>query len=194
MPTSILPTLIFSLFAVGFSPGPANIFAMSCALENSRKQAMKAWVGMVCGFLTMAFIAAVSVHLAENALEHYIKYIKYIGAAYLLYMAWQTYKGAMKEDTSTLCTFWNGFIVQLTNAKMILFDLTVFTSFVLPYSNKFSDLMIAILWLLIPGPMANFTWIIIGSVLQKFVSKYQKTINIALALMLVGCAIMIAFF
>lgn len=192
MPTELIPTLLFSLFAVGFSPGPANIYSMSCALRSGRKDAMKAWSGMVLGFLTAAFIAAVAVYLAEQTLERYIKFIKYIGAGYLVVLAWQTFRGAMKEDNTRLCSFWNGFLVQLTNAKLILFDLTIFTSFILPYSDKFSDLAIGILWLLIPGPLANFVWINIGSMLQKIVSRYQKAINITLSLMLIGCAIMIA--
>ncbi len=192
MPTELIPTLLFSLFPVGFAPGPANIYAMTCALKSNRKDAMKAWSGMVLGFLTAAFIAAVAVYLAEQALEEYIKYVKYVGAGYLAVLAWQTYRSDIKEDNSRLCSFWNGFLVQLTNAKLILFDLTIYTSFILPYSERFSDLATAILWLLIPGPLANFVWLIVGSMLQKIVHKYQKAINITLSLMLIGCAIMIA--
>ena len=55
-----------------------------------------------------------------------------------------------------------------------------------------SDLETAILWLLIPGPLANSVWLIVGSMLQKIVHKYQKAINKTLSLMLIGCAIMIA--
>ena len=134
MPTELIPTLLFSLFAVGFAPGPANIYAMTCALKSNRKDAMKAWSGMVLGFLTAAFIAAVAVYLAEQALEEYIKYVKYVGAGYLAVLAWQTYRSDIKEDNSRLCSFWNGFLVQLTNAKLILFDLTIYTSYILPYS------------------------------------------------------------
>ncbi len=192
MPTELIPTLLFSLFAVGFAPGPANIYAMTCALKSNRKDAMKAWSGMVLGFLTAAFIAAVAVYLAEQALEEYIKYVKYVGAGYLAVLAWQTYRSDIKEDNSRLCSFWNGFLVQLTNAKLILFDLTIYTSYILPYSEMFSDLETAILWLLIPGPLANSVWLIVGSMLQKIVHKYQKAINKTLSLMLIGCAIMIA--
>ena len=43
----------------------------------------------------------------------------------------------------------------LTNAKMLLFELTVFSTFVLPYSSRLVDLSEAAAWLTLAGPGGN---------------------------------------
>lgn len=193
MPIHLLPSLLISLFAVGYTPGPANIYALSCVLGAGRKRAMKAWLGLVCGFSLMALIVVVFTHYAGLILGRYIVYIKYVGAAYMLYLAWKIYRSNSADmDSDEACSFRNGFFVQFTNAKMILFQLTVYSSFVLPYSEDLSDLFAVAAILLLAGPGANLFWIMIGSFLRPLVVKYQTAVNIVMALALVGCAAVIA--
>ncbi len=193
MPIHLLPSLLISLFAVGYTPGPANIYALSCVLGAGRKRAMKAWLGLVCGFSLMALIVVVFTHYAGLILGRYIVYIKYVGAAYMLYLAWKIYRSNSADmDSDEACSFRNGFFVQFTNAKMILFQLTVYSSFVLPYSEDLGDLFAVAAILLLAGPGANLFWIMIGSFLRPFVVKYQTVVNIVMALALVGCAAVIA--
>lgn len=191
MPINLLPSLLISLFAVGYTPGPANIFALSCAMTHGRKKAMKAWLGLLCGFSVAALIAAVAVHLVGMAIGPYISFVKYLGAAYILYLAWKTYKASITDRKDVSCSFWDGFMVQLTNAKMILFDLTVYSTFVLPYSDRFIDLLPVAALLLIAGPGANLLWLVAGSALKPLVTKNQRTVDVTMALALVACAAMI---
>ena len=191
MPIELLPSLLLSLIAVGYTPGPANIYSLSCVLTHGRKKAMQAWAGLLCGFLAAGLIATVAVHFVGMALGRYVVYVKYIGAAYILWLAWKAWHGAMAESGGVACTFWSGFLVQLTNAKMILFDLTVFSSFVLPYSSRFIDLLTALALLLIAGPGANLVWMLCGSLLRPFVVRYHKAVGIVIVLSLVACAVMI---
>lgn len=194
MPVELLPSLFISLFAVGYTPGPANIYALSCSLGAGRERAMKAWIGMLCGFSLTAIIIVILTHFAGLLFGKYIVYIKYAGAAYMLYLAWKLFRSdTTKLDSDEACSFRHGFFVQLTNAKMILFELSVYSSFVLPYSEKISDLFIVAALLLIAGPGANLFWILIGSVIRPFVVKYQKTVDIIMAIALVGCAVVIAW-
>lgn len=191
MPVHLLPSLFISLFAVGYTPGPANIFALSCAMTHGRRNAMKAWAGLLCGFCVAALLAALAVHLVGLAIGPYISLVKYLGAAYILYLAWKTYKASITDRGDVGCSFWDGFMVQLTNAKMILFDLTVYSTFVLPYSERFIDLLPVSALLLIAGPGANLLWLMAGSVLRPFVTKNQRTVDILMAAALVACSLMI---
>lgn len=191
MPINLLPSLLISLFAVGYTPGPANIFALSCAMTHGRKKAMKAWLGLLCGFSVVALIAAVAVHLVGMAIGPYISFVKYLGAAYILYLAWKTYKASITDRKDVSCSFWDGYMVQLTNAKMVLFDLTVYSTFVLPYSDRFIDLLPVAALLLIAGPGANLLWLVAGSALKPLVTKNQRTVDVTMALALVACAAMI---
>ncbi len=191
MPINLLPSLLISLFAVGYTPGPANIFALSCAMTHGRKNAMKAWGGLLCGFCVAALLAAFAVHIVGMAIGPYVSLVKYLGAAYILYLAWKTYKASIADRKDVSCSFWDGFMVQLTNAKMILFDLTVYSTFVLPYSERFIDLLPVAALLLIAGPGANLLWLVAGSALKPLVTKNQRTVDVTMALALVACAAMI---
>jgi len=95
------------------------------------------------------------------------------------------------ENDSRECTFLSGMLVQLTNAKMLLFDLTVFSTFVLPYSNRLSDLLQVSAWLLIAGPGGNLAWLLAGSYLRIFFIQYGRQVDIISAIALALCAIYI---
>ena len=193
MPIYLLPSLIISLFAVGYTPGPANIYILSCVLSHGKRAAMRCWFGLCCGFSTAALFAAVAAYFAELALGVYIVYIKYLGASYMVYLAWKCYRSNMSGGEGVKCSFWSGFIVQISNAKMILFNLTVYSSFVLPYSSRFIDLLPVAALLLIAGPGANMVWLLGGNLLRPYFIKYMHTVNMAISIALLLCAAMIVF-
>lgn len=74
---------------------------------------------------------------------------------------------------------------------MLLFDLTVFSTFVLPYSNKLTDLFEVSAWLLIAGPGGNLAWLLAGSFLRRFFLKYGRQVDAVSAIALILCAIYI---
>lgn len=196
MPTDLFTSFLLSIIAVGYTPGPANLYALSCAMRHGRARSMRMWLGMLCGFIVMALIASTSAHFAGMALGSYIVYVKYLGAAYLMYLAWSIFRSgvsiegeAMSKDAS--CSFLSGFLVQFTNAKMIIYELTVYSTFVLPYSEKLIDLYKVAAWLLIAGPLANLLWLMAGSVMRPLVARYQKIVNTIMAIVLLLCAILI---
>lgn len=79
----------------------------------------------------------------------------------------------------------------MTNAKMILFDLTVFSTFVLPYSDRFADLLLMIPFLMIAGPGGNIVWLLAGSFLKPHLEKHQRAVDTVMALALAACTIRI---
>lgn len=194
MPVSLLPSLLLSILIVGYSPGPANIYSLSCALNFGRKKSLKMWLGLLTGFSIDAIICCVAVHFVGLAFGDYVGYLRYIGGAYLVYLAWKIYNGGTgRSSEEASCSFFSGMIVQMTNAKMILFELTAYSTFVLPYSDKLYDLFIVAGWLLIAGPGANLIWLLAGSWLKPLFSKYKKAVNTVMAIILFVCAILILF-
>ena len=98
--------------------------------------------------------------------------------------------GKAKESDKT-CTFLSGMIVQFTNAKIILFDLMAYTTFVLPYSNRLSDLLIVTALLEIAGPGANLVYLFAGGKLHNCFNRYPRLIDTVMALLLAACAVYI---
>ena len=75
---------------------------------------------------------------------------------------------------------------------MLLFDLTAFSTFVLPYSNELADLLAVGAWLLIAGPGANLLWLAAGSCLRRFFTDYQQQAAHISSITLALCAVYIA--
>ena len=83
-------------------------------------------------------------------------------------------------------------MVQLTNAKIMVSCVTALTTYALPYADSYWDVLkIAALLPLLGGPIANLVWLFTGAGMQRFYMKYQKPVNIVMALSLVICAISI---
>ncbi len=193
MPTEQLPALLLSILAVGYTPGPANIYAMSCSVRYGLRPAMRVWVGLLCGFCCAALLAALAAHLAGMAFGAYVPYIRYVAVAYILYLAWKTCRGGISDTAATAPTFASGFIVQFTNAKIILFDLSCYSLFVLPYSDRFIDLLPGASLLLLAGPGANLVWLLAGSAIRPFVTAHLRTVSTIMSILLAACGVAMLF-
>ncbi len=192
MPRELLPTLLLQILVIGYTPGSANIYSLAMSLRHGRREALVMWLGLLAGFSAAVFCLATITHFIGMAFGNYISYLKYLGAAYIIYLAYKIYTShKTAEAADKACSFQSGVIVQLTNAKMLLFDLTVFSTFVLPYSHQFIDLIEVGAWLLIAGPGANLVWLLAGSYLRKFFMNYGRQVDIVSSIALLLCAIYI---
>ncbi len=190
MPHYLLPTLLLQILLIGYTPGPANIYSLTMSLRNPKRAALVMWIGLFTGFTIAICVMALLTHIVGLAFGDYVAYLKYLGAAYLVYLAYKIYTSDHSESgASKDCTFLSGMIVQLTNAKMLLFELTAFSTFVLPYSNRFVDLLEVAAWLLIAGPGANLVWLLAGSYLRKFFANYGRQVDLVSAVAILLCAV-----
>ena len=88
----------------------------------------------------------------------------------------------------TMMGRYSGMFVQLTNAKIILFDLMAYTTFVLPYSNHLSDLLLVAVLLEIAGPGANLVYLFAGSTLLGLFTAHPLLSDRIMAALLAVCA------
>ena len=83
-----LPTLLLQIFLVGFTPGPANIYALTMSLRHGRRASLVMWLGMLTGFSIAVSVMALLTHLLGVAFGAYVGYMKVLGAAYIFYLAY----------------------------------------------------------------------------------------------------------
>ena len=212
MSLALLPQLLLYILVVGYSPGPANLYAMSCAMNFGRRRALRMWQGMVCGFTVDIVLMAVLTHLLGARLGDYLVYIRYLGAAYILWlaivmlrdairsiaaedahMAQQEQRGRERAARRKPCSFWSGMLMQLTNAKMLVFELMMFSMFVLPYSDALTDLLLMAALLHLSSPLATLSWLMAGVYLRRFFRRYHRWVDIVMGVLLIVCAAMILF-
>ena len=191
MPASMLPSFLLYCYIGAITPGPANLTSLAAALRYGRKPALRQWRGIFFGFFLVSMASVLVTWLLGTMLNEYVGYLAWIGAAYILWMAWHMLRssGVEAEDNPDQPTFRRGLLVQLTNVKIMVFCLTALASYVLPYTDSFWWLLGVGLFLPFTGPMANLVWLFAGASLQKLFSRHRRAVDIVLALSLVACAI-----
>ena len=78
MPVSLLPSLLLAILLVGYTPGPANLFALHCSMKNGVRKALVMWSGLLTGFTVAAVIAAVVTHEVGAMMGRYVVILKYL--------------------------------------------------------------------------------------------------------------------
>lgn len=133
-------------------PGPDNIFVLTESLTKGQKNGIAISVGLVSGILihTLAASTGLSIIIQKSAMAFNV--IKYLGAAYLLYlaiMATKDKKPAIElnynnhtQSDSTLKLIRKGFFMNVLNPKVSLFFIAFLPQFISPNGYAASTQMI----------------------------------------------------
>ena len=84
-----------------------------------------------------------------------------------------------------------GFVLQLVNVKIIIYGLTMFSAYILPYESRIYMLFFFAVYLMILGALGNLIWAFAGNVLKRFYTRYYRLMNAVMALLLVWCSLRI---
>ncbi len=190
MPAALIPSFLIYCFVGGITPGPANLCSLGAALRYGRGPALRQWRGLFCGFFLDAMGAVALTWLLGAALDEYVGMLSWVGAAYLLWMAWHMLcPGAGGPDRDPAApSFLTGLLVNLTNVKVIIFCITALAGYVLPYNPSLWALLPVGLFLPFTGPLCNLVWLFAGASLQTLFANHRRTVDIVMALSLALCA------
>lgn len=189
---NITSFLIYCII-ITFSPGPTHIVTLSTVQNYGIKKAISFCYGASIAFSIILVLSVVLNSILASFIPKAIFIMQIIGTAYILYLAYQIYnRDTISEERKDFSSFKTGFIMQFINPKVILFCITIFPSFIMPYYSTFYELTIFIVIVSSIGSLSFFFWVMFGSLLKSFLVKYQKYTNILLSLFLVYCAIMIS--
>lgn len=194
MNLQIIISFLTFILICGITPGPANLTSLAASLQFGRKPALRQWFGLISGALTDCVISVVIAFFLGTALNQYVKWLAFVGAAYLTYLAFKQFRRSYTTDQKEIKEpgFLTGYILNLSNIKIILTCVTALSSYVLPYSTNFFMLLIFGITVGVVLPSCNLVWLFLGLTLQKFFVKYQKFVNIVMGLALIYCAVKLA--
>ena len=131
---------VISFFATA-SPGPDFIVVSKNSIFGSRKIGFFTAVGVGTGILTHVFYSVLGVGFIISQSIILFNIIKYLGALYLLYLAYQLLKSKKQKEEKTKeqkirisnkQAFLEGFFTNSLNPKATLFFLSIFTQIVTP--------------------------------------------------------------
>jgi threonine/homoserine/homoserine lactone efflux protein len=122
------------------TPGPNMIYLLSRSLCQGRRAGVISLLGVAAGFLVHMFAAAAGLTAIFMAVPLAYDILKWLGAAYLLYLAWAAVRpGAsspfeardLPRDPPAKLVFM-GFMTNALNPKIAVFYLSVFPQFIRP--------------------------------------------------------------
>jgi cysteine/O-acetylserine efflux protein len=189
---NILSFLLYCVI-VTITPGPTNIAILSIAHSFRFKKALR----YVCGATAAMCILLSASVLLNSALAMMLPKVlivmRIIGCLYMLYLAHQISGMNISEASSKqTASFISGFFMQFVNPKVWLFTMTVIPSVVMPYYKASVALSISVLAITTIAFLSMVAWVFFGKLFEKFLQKYQKTVNIILVILLIYSAIEIS--
>ena len=188
MPGYVLTNFFVYAIVNAFTPGPGNILALNTVTNYGWKKGKPLYFGIFTGYYVVQIICAVFVYGVGTFLPDALQVMKYIGAAYILWLAIHIAisKPEVSEEQGS-ASFMKGFLLQFVNIKIYMFGITALTGFITPYSKALWTLIGFELLIATIGTIATSTWIGAGLLIQKLYVKHYRIINIILALTLLEC-------
>lgn len=188
MPGYVIGNFLVYSVINAFTPGPGNILALNTVTNYGWKKGKRLFLGIFAGYYVVQLICAVFVYGVSTFLPGVLGVMKYVGAAYILWLAVHIAFSRPGEDSGERsASFWKGFMLQFVNVKIYLFGITALTGYVTNYSTSLWILIFFELIIATIGTIATLTWIGAGIAIQKIYLRYYRPINIILALTLLEC-------
>lgn len=188
MPFNILISFLIYCVINAFTPGPGNILALNTVANYGWKKGRPLFFGIFVGYYSVQIICALIVYGVSTFLPSVLGIMKYIGAAYILWLAIHIAISKPEIGSSDKsASFMKGFMLQFVNVKIYLFGITALTGYITDYSTAFGILLLFELFIATIGSVATLTWIGMGMLIQSFYIKHFRIINIILSLSLLEC-------
>jgi threonine/homoserine/homoserine lactone efflux protein len=186
-------TISFCLFAFvsSVTPGPNNFMLLASGLNFGFLTSIPHILGISIGFMIM--VMAVGLGLAQIFSYYPLSYIamKWIGAAYLLYLAWGiATSGApsidSEKDKSKPLSFVSAAAFQWVNPKAWVMAVSTFSTYVPGKANVVVIIGVSVLFAIINVPCVT-AWALFGVNMRKLlqVAKYRRIFNISMALLII---------
>jgi len=198
----IIITFFSASVLLALAPGPDNIFVLTQSALRGRGAGLSVMIGLCTGLIAHSSAVALGVAVIFQTSALAFSLLKYMGAAYLLYLAWQAFFASgrnMEPAAGGGGSFWKlygrGIIMNITNPKVSIFFLAFLPQFADPSRGP-----VAVQILLLGGLFILATILVFGAIavlagslgqwlsrserVQRIMNKIAGTVLLGLALKL----------
>lgn len=169
----MIPASSFLVFAaaallMAVTPGPNMIYLISRSICQGRTAGLMSWAGVVLGFTFHMLCASVGLTALFMAVPLGYELLKFGGALYLLWLAWQAVRPGARSPFEAKDLppvpprelFTMGLLTSILNPKVAIFYLSVLPQFIVPEAGS----------VLAQSLLLGFTQLCIGATVNLLVT------------------------
>jgi len=174
-----------------FTPGPNNLMLLASGLNFGLRGAVPHLIGVASGFAAMVLVVGIGLGTVFEAYPALYPVIKYLGAAYLVYLAWVIATAEPHGDSARSSrrpiTFFQAAAFQWVNPKGWVMAVGAAATYAAMASFPLNMIVMAGLFGVL-GLASSWTWVMFGSTLRRFLKTpgMVRGFNITMGILLVA--------
>lgn len=168
-----------------------NIIAMNIAGNQGIRKGRSVFAGLISGLTVVILLSGIFSSTLLSILPHLIQYMRFIGSAYIMWIAWVILRSRPESvDSQSLeLNFNRAFLLQFINVKAYIWAITVYSLYVLPTKPSIPIIVAFAGLMLFIAVLCAMIWAFFGVILSSFLQKYWRSANVIMAIMLFYSAI-----
>ncbi|EPL07967.1 LysE family translocator [Pseudomonas sp. CF161] len=184
--------LAFALFALvtSITPGPNNTMLLASGVNFGFNRSIPHILGISCGFFVLVLAVGLGLGAVFEAYPVLYSVLRYVGAAYLLYLAWKIARSGPMSETEQgqgkPISYWGAAAFQWVNPKAWVMAVGAISTYT-PLQGYFTNvLVISAVFALINAPTVSL-WAACGSLLRNVLRnpRWLRLFNLGMAALLV---------
>lgn len=184
---------VLASILVEITPGPNMATLAALALARGRRAGMMAVAGVAAGLTAIGLAATLGLAALLASVPLAYEALRWGGAAFLAYLAWDTWRGPGDGGTSPADgrPFWQGLVTNVLNPKAAVFYVAILPGFVDPTAGSVLGHSLALVTVHVVIATAIHAGIVLGAAKLRPVlaeSVGLVAVRRVLALGLVGVA------
>ncbi|MDX9786319.1 MAG: LysE family translocator [Desulfobacterales bacterium] len=187
---------------LALAPGPDNIFVLAQSALHGRSAGIVVMLGLCTGLIVHSSAVALGVAVIFQTSAVAFSALKFLGAGYLVYLAWQAIRAPIEKiqgEPGGKANRWRlygrGIIMNITNPKVSIFFLAFLPQFADPTRGPLSLQLLLLGGIFIVAALLVFggiallagtlgQWLNRSARAQKILNRVAGTVFLALALKL----------
>ncbi|KGX87232.1 LysE family translocator [Pontibacillus litoralis] len=180
MDFTLLISFLGAAIVLTLMPGPDNLFVLAQSISQNKRAGIATTLGLCTGILCHTIAAALGISAIIYQSSFAFAIVKYAGAIYLLYLAWeafreegQTYTMDQQPTLSFRKLYKRGIFMNVLNPKVSLFFLALFPQFI----DENSGALLVPVQMVILGCVFLLQALVIFSLVSIFAEKVGEWLH-----------------
>ncbi len=181
--------VVFALVSL-FTPGPNNVMLMTSGVNFGFRRTLPHALGVTLGFGFLVLLVGLGLGAVFAAFPVLYTILKFVGAAYLLYLAWLIARSGPAETKASRgrpLSFFEAAAFQWVNPKALVMAIGAITTYAAVAAFPGNVAILSLIFTAL-GFLSSATWILFGTSLRAIVTdpRRVRAFNLVMAAALVA--------